>query len=445
MNLKQLREALAASQSAFSDLAKACMVEGASDEQRASRDVAELAFDKAAKELEVAEKLEAADVKAAAFKAKEDADKLALAEGSGRRSAGRTGHVAEGFEADPAKGYASHADFLTDVKQLAVTRQPSDRMKHLAAAGSDGQNTYNEAKGGILIPEAFVMGMKSSEGFEADATAALTTKIPMAVRCVKLPYVVDKDHSSSVSGGLRVYRRAESDSVPSSTLNLGKMKLEADDLMGVTYATNELLSESMVSFVALLNQSFGKEFNSKIMAEKISGTGVGQYQGVLNAASTITVAKSGGQSADTITGANILAMRSRCWNYGNAIWITNHDCFSQIVGAHVALTNTDAAVFVPGNGTDVPDTLYGRPIMFSEHASTLGNLGDIILGDWSQYYEGTFAPVQGASSIHVRFLEGEETFKFWTSNAGASAWETALTPKNSSTTLSPIVTLAARA
>lgn len=91
-----------------------------------------------------------------------------------------------------------------------------------------------------------------------------------------------------------------------------------------------------------------------------------------------------------------------------------------------------------------PDMLLGRPIYYSEFASKLGDVGDIILGNWSQFLEGIYQPLQSAESVHVRFLNHERTFKFWLRNAGAPWWRSALTPAKSSDTLSPFVTLAAR-
>ena len=42
-------------------------------------------------------------------------------------------------------------------------------------------------------------------------------------------------------------------------------------------------------------------------------------------------------------------------------------------------------LFNPSRGIDVPDTLLGRPIFFTEYAKTLGDEGDLILAVWSQY------------------------------------------------------------
>jgi len=93
---------------------------------------------------------------------------------------------------------------------------------------------------------------------------------------------------------------------------------------------------------------------------------------------------------------------------------------------------------------DAPDMLLGRPIAYDENCKTLGDAGDLILCNWTQYLEGTLQPLQSAESMHVRFLYNERVFKFWKRNDGRMWWNTYLTPKNGST-LSPVVTLAVRA
>ena len=83
-------------------------------------------------------------------------------------------------------------------------------------------------------------------------------------------------------------------------------------------------------------------------------------------------------------------------------------------------------------------------MFYSEHCSTLGSAGDLILANWGEYLEGTYQPFTGASSVHVRFVTHESVLKFWIRNDGAPWWRSALTPANGTATLSPIVTLAAR-
>jgi HK97 family phage major capsid protein len=80
-----------------------------------------------------------------------------------------------------------------------------------------------------------------------------------------------------------------------------------------------------------------------------------------------------------------------------------------------------------------------------EHASTLGTVGDIALVDLSQYLLIDKGGMNSASSIHVRFLNDEMTFKFTLRIDGQPIWNSALTPAKGSNTQSPFVVLATRA
>jgi len=108
-----------------------------------------------------------------------------------------------------------------------------------------------------------------------------------------------------------------------------------------------------------------------------------------------------------------------------------------LINAHIALTNTDIIkLYNPDT-----QTIMGRPVLFDENAETLGTAGDLGLINWSEYLEGQLGSVKFAESIHIRFDYAETAFRTIVYNDGAPWWRTALTPKQSSKTLSPIVQL----
>jgi HK97 family phage major capsid protein len=80
-----------------------------------------------------------------------------------------------------------------------------------------------------------------------------------------------------------------------------------------------------------------------------------------------------------------------------------------------------------------------------EQCSTLGDKGDIILADFSQYLLIDKGQMQNATSIHVKFVNDETAFRFVYRLDGQPMWNSALTPYKGSDTLSPFVTLAERA
>mgnify|MGYP002413503355 CR=1 FL=1 len=137
-------------------------------------------------------------------------------------------------------------------------------------------------------------------------------------------------------------------------------------------------------------------------------------------------------------------MAARCWGFGSSIWLANHDTRPQLIKLSILVGTGGALIYQPSAQMGFPDMLLGRPIYYSEYASKIGDVGDLLLVNWSQFLEGIYQPLQSAESMHVRFLNHERTFKFWLRNAGAPWWRAALTPNKSSDTLSPFVTLAAR-
>lgn len=342
---------------------------------------------------------------------------------------------------DPKRGFKTHREFHLAVMDAGMGRKVDERLLPLrAAVGSDEQSGFSDSYGGYLLPEGFMGGLMQLSP-ESDPTAGRTTRVPMSTEIVNINARTDKNHTSSVSGGLQVYRREEAGSVSSSRMQVEQVKLEASMLMGLAYATEEILERSPISFAALLANGFRDEIGAKILSEKLRGTGVGQMEGILNTPALVTVSAETGQSADTILYANVVKMRSRCWRYSQAVWLYNHDTLPELMNM------TDGFgrfVWQPSAREGEPDLLLGRPAFATEYASTLGAVGDLILGVWSEYLEGQLEGLRSAESMHVRFVNHERAFKYYLSNAGKVWWRSALTPNQSSSTLSPFVVLAAR-
>jgi HK97 family phage major capsid protein len=362
----------------------------------------------------------------------------------------KVGNATPTFESDPQKGFKTPREFFAGVMQASIDGRIDDpRLKHLssrvgAAAGSDEHGSYSDPYGGFLVPAGFLPNLLAVTA-EADPTAGRTTVIPMTAPKIAIPARTDKDHTSSVSGGLVCYRRSETQAVTASRMTIEQVELTATPLMGLSYATEELLTDSVISFAALIEAGFRDEFAAKILNEKINGTGAGQFEGVINAPATVSVAKETGQDADSIVYENLVNMRARCWRYQDAIWLYNHDCLPQLMQLVQVIGTAGVPVWMPSAREDAPDMILGRPAFATEFCPTVGDTGDIILGNWSQYLEGTYQPLQSAESMHVRFEYNERTFRFLMRNDGRCWWRSALTPKKSTATLSPFVKLNARA
>lgn len=377
-------------------------------------------------------------------------------------------------ERDPQKGFQSHRDFLVAVMENRGMRSRADvtdeRLRPLAqfdkddqeaagelafmlpaaftprsiraTVGSDEQGDYADPYGGYLVPKSTAPGLMR-RGWDGDPTVGRTTMVPMATPQLDLNARTDHDHSSSVSGGLTVSRREETGTMSGSRMATEMISLKAASLYGAAFATEEILSDSAISFAALIAAGFDDQFAAHMLNEKLRGLSGNEYEGVLTAGCAVTVAKESGQAADTIVSNNVIKMAARAWGFSNAIWMANHNCKPQLAVLSIAVGTGGTLIYQPSREEGFPDMLWGRPIFYNEYMSSIGDLGDIALINWSQYLEGLYQPLQSAESIHVRFLNHERAFKFWLRNAGRCWWRAALTPAKGST-LSPIVLLAAR-
>lgn len=379
-------------------------------------------------------------------------------------------------EQDPRKGFRSSREFLVAAMDNAGLRDRADADERLrplaifdkddrqaggelafllpeaftpaslrAAAGADEQGAYADPYGGYTVPRSTLPGLLQI-GVDADPTAGRTQPVPMSTPVVDIHARTDKDHRTSVSGGFTVARRAETAAAAASRGQTEMITLKASSLFGLAYATEEILSDSAISFAAMIDSGFRSQFPAHMLSEKIRGTGAGEFLGVLNSPAKIEVAAEGGQAADSILAENVINMEARAW--GNPIWMATPGAKPQLRKLGLVIDNGTAggviSLYQPSLQAGLPDMLLGKPIFYSEFCSKLGDVGDIMLVDWSQYLEGLFQPLQSAESVHVRFVNHERTFKFWLRNAGAPWWRSALTPHKGDDTLSPIVTLAAR-
>jgi HK97 family phage major capsid protein len=347
----------------------------------------------------------------------------------------------ENFESDPKAGFKHAQEMLSVIAKNRGQAGTDKRLNFLAAVGGDEQSTVSGEFGGFAIPKAlFSETLKVMP--EGDPTANLCRNIPMESPSVSINARVDKNHSTSVVGGLQVYRTGELNALTSSRQSMEQIDLKAEDLNGLTYVSKQLLNASPATVASILSD-FPAAFAEKEFREKISGTGVGQFEGVLNSAALITVAKETSQTADTVVVKNLGKMMARCYNYESAsvAWLVNHDVLPELMALGDA---SGANVFTPSAIEGITYQLYGKPVIVTDKAAALGDAGDIMLINWSEYLVGTYGSEESAESIHVRFEYNESAFKFYKANDGRGWWKSVLTPKAGSTK-SPFIILGARA
>ena len=362
-------------------------------------------------------------------------------------------------------GFGEQLRAIRAVEQNPTSSMPAvvelrNRLNHLnERAAPAGAGEQVPADGGFLIHPDFsqeVMVIAHDTGM----VYINGRKLPLstATNAIKIPGIDEQSRvDGSRWGGVRMYWQNEADSLIGAKPKFRAIELVTKKLTGLFYATDELIQDAAM-LGGIVTQAFGEEMGFKLDDAAINGDGAGKPQGVMNANCLITVAAETGQQTKTIVTQNVVKMyyRLHMRSRKNAVWYVNQDCEQQLLQLSLPVGTGGSSVVdgmgpvggrlytPPGQTADGYGRLFGRPVVPIEQAQTLGTTGDIILADMSQWVWVDKGDMQQATSMHVRFLTDEMTYRYLYRCDGQPIWHVALTPFNGSSTLSPFVTLASR-
>jgi HK97 family phage major capsid protein len=319
----------------------------------------------------------------------------------------------------------------------------------LTIKAASGLNETVGSDGGFLVQEDFVQELLKRT-YETGVLASKCRKIPLSTNAGGLKInAIDETSRANGSrwGGIQSFWEGEADLLPGSKPKFRQMELNLRKLTGLCYATDELLADA-AALETVISEGFAEEFGFKMDDAIINGLGAGMPLGIMNSKALIQVAKEGAQAAGTINVQNVVNMWSRCWarSRQNAAWYINQDIEPQLFTMSLAVGTGGIPVYMPAGGVSGAPygTLFGRPVIPLEQCQTIGTVGDIILGDLSQYLLIDKGGINAASSIHVRFLYDENVFRFIYRVDGQPIWNVPVTPFKGSNTKSPFVALATR-
>lgn len=311
-----------------------------------------------------------------------------------------------------------------------------------------GLNETAPGDGGVFVQNDFSTDL-IRRVYETGQLAGRVRRIPLSSNSngVKIPAVNESSRADgSRWGGVRAYWTAEGATITSSQMTFRNVELNLHKLTALVYVSDELLQDA-AALESYVSQAVSEELAFKLDDAILNGTGVGQPQGILNAAALVSVSKETGQQAATIVTENMVKMYARMWpgSQMRGVWFHNVDVLPQLMTTGVQVGVGGSTVFMPAGGISGQpfNTLFGRPMVGIEQAATIGTVGDILFLDMSQYLL-IERPVQTAMSIHVQFLTDQTVFRFVYRVDGQPGWHSALTPKNGSNTLSPFISLATR-
>lgn len=330
--------------------------------------------------------------------------------------------------------------------RAATMGQGSDPRLFAAVGAPSGMNTAIPSEGGFAVPQ------EVAAGIESDMMKAGELLSRVDVRTISgdnMTYNVI-DETSRVDGsrwgGVRGYWVDQGTAPTVSQTKLARLEMKLRKVGALGHLTDELVADAP-ALGGELRALFTEELLFAVEDAIFEGDGAGKPQGFTEAACLVTIGKETGQAKETIVGENITKMWARmpARSRSNAVWLANIDTTPTL--AVLTLDIGTAGVRYPYASIQSGSmAFWGRPVIFIEYASTVGTIDDLVLADLRSYRLIRKASgIETASSIHVKFSGGEETFRAFYRVDGQAVPRSSLTPFKGTKDTSPFITLATRA
>ncbi len=336
--------------------------------------------------------------------------------------------------------FPAFGDFAMAVKDAGMLGGKTDG-RLLAAAASTYGNESSGTDGGFAVPPDFRAAI-FDKAFGEDSLISRTDQQPVSGNSLTFPTDMSTPWGS---GGITTFWTGEAAEITQSKPVLEDVTVRLHKLSCLVPVTEELLEDApaMGSYVT---RKAAERIDFKVSDAIVNGNGVGQPLGFMNSAALISQAAETSQVASTIVVGNVLKMWSRMpvQNRRTAIWLIHPDAEPQLP----QMTIGNMPVYLPPGGVagNMHGLLMGRPVIPHQTAQTVGDKGDFMLVDLNAYLVALKAGgVRAQTSIHLWFDRGITAFRFDMRIAGQPWWSGTTASKNGSHTMSPFVTLDARA
>jgi HK97 family phage major capsid protein len=310
--------------------------------------------------------------------------------------------------------------------------RPGGRVDQRLFNAATGMGETVPSDGGFLVQQDFSNELLQ-QVFATGILAPKCRRIQISgnANSMKINGVDETSRASSRAGGVIGYWKDEAALKTASKPKFRQIELNLKKLIGLCYATDELLSDA-TALESFIRQAFVAEFGFLLDDAIINGTGAGMPLGILNSGCLVSVTKETGQKAATVVAENVVKMYSRIFaaSRPSAVWLINQNIEPQLFTMSLAVGTGGVPIYMPAGGLSGQPygTLFGRPVIAIEQAATLGTQGDILFADMGGYILAEKGGIQADMSIHVQFIYDESVFRFVMRVDGQPERASALTP-----------------
>ena len=222
----------------------------------------------------------------------------------------------------------------------------------------------------------------------------------------------------------------EAGAKPSTQIEFKRITLSPYEVAAHTRISDRLLNNAPAIEQIVKTQLGGALIDAEENAF-LNVTAAGTPTGIINHAATISVARAGGGA---VVYADLAAMLAVFWG-NRGVWIVGRGMLPSLM----ALADPNGNfVWQPNARDGNPGTIFGMPVLFSDHSPALGALGDVVLADLSYYLIADGQGISMAVSPHFLFTNNMTVIKAWKTVDG-SPWLTGPLPTTVAT--SPFVEL----
>lgn len=364
---------------------------------------------------------------------------------------------------DPRGGFKHAGEFYKDVAKAGMRDGggPSSTLQAWTKA-SLGSDTVSQeavgADGGFAVPSEFRDQIMSKVMGE-DSIAARCDTYTMQRNAMAVPD--DETTPWQTTGGILANWEGETGTYDQSKVSLKLKELRLRKLTALVPVTEELLDDA-TAIEAFVGRKASEKIDFKLGDAIFRGNGAGQPLGFLNSGALVEVAKSSvpdAQTADTVVQYNIERMWERMYApyRANAVWFIHHTVEKELMrlsfqgrddsGDPVTGDQSVSSYIPPGGLSNSPfGSLLGRPVIVTQHCNELGDAGDIVFCDMSQYWLGMKAGgVDAQTSIHLWFDQDAVAYKFRMRVDGQPWLSAPIDSRDGTVTQTAFVSLAERA
>jgi len=357
-----------------------------------------------------------------------------------------TARYTRGAQVDSRLSFVTGKGEVKKGKQIPADFKSKEELLAAAEQKTTGHfEVGDDSLGGFLVPEEFRREIYQIGLENAVVRPNGPTVIPMTTDSIKIPFIDDSTHASNVFGGCLSYWAGEAKQFTASAALFGQQELTPHKLIGLTYASDEIMADSFVALEALIKTQFGRTSGYYEDDAFLNGSGAGRPLGIKNGGCVKSVKRN---TVTQIELEDLAEMQSYLLpgSWGSAVWVANPSIIPHLIqlgSGNAANASGRNLVFI----TTVQDKpvwqIFGRPVIFSEKMSQLGTAADLALYDMRYYIIGDRQPLTIDVSPHLKFDYGEIAWRYYLRVAGQPWPSSTLTLKAGTHVYAPFITLAA--